>query len=92
MTGVQASGDIGEAYKLIMMANIDAMVQGTVFEGSFTIEWCWCRYRHYYPETIVPTAMFDNEDHCAEWLTFKDINQCISGTKQILLSMCVVAV
>ena len=36
MAGVQVSGDIGEADKLIMMATIDGMVQGTGSEGLFT--------------------------------------------------------
>ena len=33
VTGMHASGDIGGAYKLIIMATFDAMVQGTEFEG-----------------------------------------------------------
>ena len=41
MTGMQASGDIGEADKSIIMATIYAMVQGTEFEGSFSTESSW---------------------------------------------------
>ena len=33
VTGMQASGDISKADKSIIMATIDAMVQGTGFEG-----------------------------------------------------------
>ena len=36
VTKMQASGGIGEADKSIMMATIDAIVQGTEFEGSFS--------------------------------------------------------
>ena len=35
VTGMQSSGDISKADKSIMMANIDAMVQGAAFDGSF---------------------------------------------------------
>ena len=66
-----------------MMATIDTMVQVTEIEGQFTTEWCWYRVRNYYPGTLVPTKMFVHEDRFSEWLTFKNINQWIDGTKQI---------
>ena len=87
MTGVQDSGGISEADKSIIMATVDAMVHGTVFEGLFATECCWRRFRHSYPETLVPTAMFDHEDRRTEWLTFNNTNQCIEGTKHILLDL-----
>ena len=37
VTGMQASGDIGEADKSIMMDTVDGMVQGTRFEGTIII-------------------------------------------------------
>ena len=87
MAGVQVSGDIGEADKLIMMATIDGMVQGTGSEGSFTTQWCSRRVWSSYPETHVPTVMFYHKDLHAGWLTFKDINQWIDGAKHILLDI-----
>ena len=87
MTRMEDYGYNGKSYKSIMMATIDAMVQGTRFEGSFTTEWFWRRVRHYYLETLLPTAMFDHEDCRAEWLMFKNINQWIDGAKYILLDI-----
>ena len=87
VTGMQASGDIGESDKSIMIATIDAMFQGTVYEGLFTTELCWRRFWHSYPETLVPTTMFDPEDCRTECLMFKNTNQWIDGAKQILLDI-----
>ena len=87
MTGMKDSGDIYRADKSTMLASIDAMVHGTVFDGSFATEWCWSKGRNYYPETLVPTEMFDHKDHRAEWLTFKNINQWIDGAEHILLDL-----
>ena len=66
MTGIQASSEISEADNSIMMTNIDAILRGTYFEGSFTIELCWSRVWHSYTETLVPTAIFDHEDSHSE--------------------------
>ena len=69
------------------MPTIYSMVQGTVFEGSFTTEGCWRRFCHSYPETLVPTAIFDHRYRRAEWLTFKNTNQWIYSAKEILLDL-----
>ena len=87
VTGIQASGEIGKADNSIMMTTIDAMVQGTGFEGYFTTEWCWRIVWNYYPETLVPTDMFDHEGCCEDWLKFKNINHWIDGAKHILLDL-----
>ena len=74
VTRMQTSSDIDEADKVIM-STIYAMVQRTIFEGSFTIDCCWSRFWHYYPETLVPAAMFDHEDLRSEWLTLNHNTQ-----------------
>ena len=87
VTRIHASSEISEADNSIMMTNIDAILRGTYFEGSFTIEWCWSRVRNSYTETLVPTAIFDHEYSRSEWLTFNNNNQWIDGAKQILLDI-----
>ena len=74
VAGMQTSSDIGKVDKSIMMDHIDAMVQGTVFNVSFTTEWCSHKVWNSYTKNLLPTAMLVHKYHCEEWMMFKNIN------------------
>ncbi len=83
MQQVTAGG--GEASGKGMREVIEAMTDGTEWEGKFDAKYAWRRTRSEHPELFIPAKAKNHEDRRMEWLTAQNINDWMDGAKDYLI-------
>jgi len=70
-----------------MRAIAAAVTLGTLHENKFSADYLWRRTRIDHPTLINPSRAINDEDHCVDWLTYRNIIKWNKRAKEFLVEI-----
>ena len=77
----------GEAKVSVMKAIASAVVFGTHHKGEMSMDYLWRKTRESHPEIMNPVKAENHENHCVDWLSYKNLMQWNKRAKQFLIDI-----